>query len=165
MVYRALLAVSCVLCVATPAWTQGTVLLVRHSERADTVTGAAPSMNADPSLSDAGRQRAESLAVMLRDANVSTIFVTQYKRTKETAAPLAKALGITPVVIDANRTSDLVARLQAVKGTALVVGHSNTVPEVIKSLGVPTPVTIADSEYDDLFVVTPSGQMVRLNYR
>ena len=38
--------------------------------------------------------------------------------------------------------------------SALVAGHSNTVPELLTALGVKETVTIADDEYDNLFVVT-----------
>ncbi len=50
------------------------------------------------------------------------------------------------------------ARVQAAgpHDRLLIVGHSNTVPEVLRALGIATPVTIADSEYDNLFVVVPT---------
>ena len=55
----------------------------------------------------------------------------------------------------------------AVTGNVLVVGHSNSVPDVIKGLGATAPVTIGDDEFDNLFIVssgTPSS-VLRLHYR
>lgn len=165
MILRLILCAGWTLFFTTTLFGQDAVFLVRHAERADTVAGAAPTMGADPSLSEAGRARAASLAVMLKDAHVTTIYVTEYKRTQETAAPLAKALGITPIILTAKDTPGLVAKLKATNGNAVVVGHSNSVPDVIKGLGIATAPVIADAEYDNLFIVTPPGRLIRLRFR
>lgn len=140
---------------------------VRHAERADSVPGKSPSMGSDPDLSDAGRARAASLAAMLKDAGITAIYVTEYKRTQQTAAPLATSLGVTPTVIKADDTAALVSALNANSGNALVVGHSNTIAAAIKALGVPTGVTIGDDEFDNLFIVSAGSPatLVRLHYR
>jgi broad specificity phosphatase PhoE len=166
---RALVALVFTLVSCATASAQGTIFLVRHAERADTETlkGAPPPTGADPSLSAAGQTRAAALASMLKDATITTIFVTEFKRTQETAAPLAKALGIKPTTIAADDTAGLIARLKKIAGNVLVVGHSNTVPEIVKALGVTTPVSIGDQDFDNLFLVT-AGQpqrFVRLHYR
>ncbi|MBS1792060.1 MAG: histidine phosphatase family protein [Acidobacteria bacterium] len=136
-----------------------TVYLVRHAEKA-----AAPA--ADPPLTEAGTKRAEELARTLSKAGIKTICTSQFLRTKQTAEPLAKLLGITntviPVKMDTMNSralspqylkdiSDLVA---SSAGDVLIVGHSNTVPELIKVLGGDIVPTIDDATYDDLFVVT-----------
>jgi phosphohistidine phosphatase SixA len=161
---RGLLAALLVL-VAAPAWAQTTVFIVRHAERADHVAGAAA--ETDPALSDAGRARAESLAAMLKDAGVRSIFVTQYKRTQQTAAPLARALGITPVEVGSRELEPLAGRIRAAAGSVLVVGHSNSVPNLLNTLGFDAVIEIADDEYDNLFVVTLGEKptVVRLRYR
>lgn len=156
--------------IAAQAPGRPTIFLVRHAERADAGAAPPPTTPADPDLSDVGRKRAESLASALKDAGVKTIFVTEFKRTQQTAAPLAQQAGITPSTIKADRTADLVAQLKAALGAGniLVVGHSNTVPEVIKSLGIATPVTIGDNDFDNLFIVTQNGatkRFVHLHYR
>jgi phosphohistidine phosphatase SixA len=150
-----------------PATTQSTVFLVRHAERADTSPGTSPTMAADPDLSEAGRARAESLASALKDAHITAIYATQFKRTQQTAAPLAKALGLTVKIVTSKDTADLVKQLKAAKGNVLVVGHSNSVPDVIKGLGVTTPVAIGDDEFDNMFLVTtgPQPSLLRLHYR
>ena len=167
MLQRTSIALLCALCLSTNAFAQGTIFLVRHAERADTSPGAQAMMGADPSLSDAGRVRAASLAAILKDAGISAIFVTEFKRTQETAAPLAKALGITPTAIASKDAAGLIARLKQIDGTALVVGHSNTVPDVVKALGVTEPVSIADAEFDNLFILTlqEPPRLIRLHYR
>lgn len=160
---------SCLLLVgllaATPALAQNTVLLVRHAERAD--DGMAAPASADPDLSDAGLARAKSLAAMLKDAAITEIFVTEFKRTRQTAEPLAKLLALTPTVVSSKDTTGLFARVKAAKGNVLVVGHSNSIPVVMKSLGVTETVTIGETDYDNLFVVSRGANtsMVRLRYR
>ena len=160
-------AVLLILTLAIDATAQQTVFVVRHAERADAAIGGSPMMAADPDLSDAGKARAASLAVMLKDADVKAIFTTEFKRTQQTAEPLAKALGITIVTVAAGDPAKLLQALKAAGGNALVVGHSNTVPVLLNGLGVSTPVTIGDSDYDNLFVVTtgPSPAMIRLHFR
>ena len=167
MLQRSLLGLICMLLAPANVFAQSTFFVVRHAERADTSSGAPATMAADPDLSEAGRARATSLAAMLKDAGVRAIFVTEYKRTQQTAAPLAEALGLTAIVVPAKDTAGLAARLKKVDGNALVVGHSNTVPEVITELGVTTPVSVADTEFDSLFIVTLSASphVVRLRYR
>jgi phosphohistidine phosphatase SixA len=162
---RLLLAVLLVLG-ATPAWAQATVLVVRHAERADQAESGTMS-STDPDLSPAGRARAEALATMLKDAGVRSIFVTQYKRTQQTAAPLARALAVTPVEVGSRELDQLAQKVRAATGTVLVVGHSNSVPDLLKALGIADRIEIADDEYDNLFVVTPGekASMVRLRYR
>ena len=140
-----------------------TIFLVRHAERGVT-TG--PSTT-DTHLSAAGRARAQRLREELKDAKITAIYTTEYKRTQETAAPLAHSLGIQPEIISAGETSRLVAKLKASRGNVLVVGHSNTLPQIIAMLGISSPVTIAESEFDNLFevVLDPAPHLIRRHYR
>jgi broad specificity phosphatase PhoE len=144
-----------------------TIFIVRHAERADAANGSPASMASDPDLSDAGRVRAESLGSALKDAAITAIFVTEYKRTQETAAPLAKVTGVSVTIVPAKETGALIAKLRSSTGNTLVVGHSNTLPDIIKALGVSTPISIADSEYDNLFVVSAGSpaRLIHLHYR
>jgi broad specificity phosphatase PhoE len=153
-------------CVGNAA-AQSTIFLVRHAEHTDTAGGAAPTMAADPDLSPAGRIRAESLAAALKDAGITGIFVTEYQRTWQTAAPLAKALGITVTIVSSKDAPTLAQKVQAATGNVLVVGHSNTLPDLIAALGIQPPVKIDDAEYDNLFVVVKGAKpvLVRLHYR
>lgn len=143
------------------------VIVVRHAERADGGAGVGNAMTAasDPELSAAGKARAQALAVMLKDAGVTAIYTTEYIRTKDTAAPLAAALTITAEVVAARDQAALIAKIKAhTKGAVLVVGHSNTVPAIIKALGG-ADVTIGESEYDSLFFVAPGGVTTRIRFK
>lgn len=159
MVRSAVLA--CALLLAGAEASAQHIFLVRHAERADTAGGTPAVSGSDPDLSEAGRARAQSLAAVLQDAGIVAIFVTEYKRTQQTAAPLATLLGLAPTVIAAKDVPSLATRLRELEGSALVVGHSNSIPGVIAALGLPA-VTIADAEYDNLFVVTDSRKLIRL---
>jgi len=132
---------------ATSATT--TVILVRHAEKA-----AAPA--ADPPLTRAGETRARALLDAVRDAGVGAIITTQFERTRATAAPTASALGIAPEVVTASgrtHAQDVAAAIRKHAGqTVLVVGHSNTIPEIIGALGATVP-PMCDAEYDNLYVV------------
>ena len=88
------------------------IFLVRHAERA-AISGHVPS---DTGLSAAGRKRAEALARELKDAQITAIYTTEYKRTRETAAPLAQSLGIRPEVIPGDDLRALIAKLKASSG-------------------------------------------------
>jgi broad specificity phosphatase PhoE len=146
---------------------QQTVIFVRHAERADSTPGAPVTMAADPDLSDAGRARSESLAAMLKDAGIVAIVSTQYKRTQQTAAPLAKLLGIPVTTIKSGETEPIRKMVTSTTGNVLVVGHSNTIPDIIKALGAPPPPAIGDDEFDNLYLVTlgTAPSVVRLHYQ
>jgi broad specificity phosphatase PhoE len=139
-----------------------TVIVVRHGEKLDS--------SADPVLSPEGEVRAARLANMLAESRVRAIYTTQFKRTILLAAPTAKRLGITPVTMAARETAALIAKIRthAKDEVVLVVGHSNTVPEILKGLGYTTPVTVTEEDYDNLFIVAmqPGGAptVVRLKY-
>lgn len=147
-----------------PASSAVTVFLTRHAERA----GGGGAMASDDPLSPAGRERAELLARMLADAPIQAIFVTEYKRTQETAAPLARKLGVVPKAIRSSDTAALVTAIRALtSGAALVAGHSNTLPDIVTALGGPAIPKIAEDEYDNLYILTLSGKdvtVIRAHY-
>ncbi len=103
-------------------------------------------------------RRAVELARVLAGTSIAAIYVTPFLRTEQTAGPLATAHHLEPGVVDAG---DAYARdiasaiLRDHKGdTVVVVGHSNTTPDVISQLGVASPPVIPDAEYDNLYVVS-----------
>lgn len=161
------LAAAAVLTVSAAASAQTAVFIVRHAERADAVSGGSQMMTSDPELSEAGRARAQSLAAALKDAGITAIYTTEYKRTQQTAEPLATALGVKVTTVPARDLPALIEKLKAGTGNALVVGHSNTVGDVIAGLGVAEAVKLRDEDYDNLFIVVPGGtpMLVRLHFR
>ena len=165
--HRLVLSFLFVLSIAAQAFAQNTVFVVRHAERADAGASASPMMASDPDLSDAGRARAESLATTLKDAGITAIFTTEYKRTQQTAAPLAKALGLQVTTVSARDMPGLIEKVKASNGNVLVVGHSNTVGDVVSRLGVTDAVKLGDNDYDNLFVVVRGEKpvLVRLHFK
>ncbi len=148
------LAVAGLACLtAAPVFAQRAIVLVRHAEKA--VSAERPN---DPPLTSDGEERAQRLAKLLADFDVTAIFVTKYERTRATAAPLAVARGLTPKGKDELiAPKDLVKRLRKdhAKDVVLVVGHSNTLPEILRELGFAGPIAIGESDYDNVFIVIP----------
>ena len=123
------------------------VFLVRHAEKA--------SASPDPGLTEAGETRAQALAELLRDAGVDVVYSTDYRRTRDTAAPLAVKLGLGLTTYDPRNLGELAADIRSQGVRCLVVGHSNTTPELVGLLGgEPGPPIDEKSEYDRLYVVT-----------
>ena len=128
-----------------------TVVLVRHAEKA-----AEPA--ADPPLTAEGEARAQALVSAVADLPVHAIVSTDFARTRATAAPLAAKLGLVPEIVDARARDHARQVAEGILAhhrgeTVVVVGHSNTVPDIVAALGAPKPTAICDSEYDNLFVV------------
>jgi phosphohistidine phosphatase SixA len=138
---------------APSAHTQPVVVyLVRHAEKA--------SGGKDPELTEAGRARAAALAHMLGDAGIDAIHSTDFKRTRQTAAPLAERLGVTIRIYNWDAIEELAAAMKCAGGRHLVVGHSDTTPELVALLGgEPGSAIDEQSEYDRLYVLSigPDG--------
>ena len=167
---KRLLVTAVLIALASVASGQQTILLVRHAEKATEAN--------EPSvpLSEAGTARAARLAEMLRSAGVTAIYATDTVRARKTAEPTAKAGGLEVRAYAATDSAGkpapriLVDRLKKEEphGVVLVVGHSNTVPEILAALGYPEKVEIPATQFDDLFIVTPRAggppSVVRLKY-
>ena len=138
---------------------QPVVVIVRHAEKA-------ANGGKDPDLSSAGRARADALARILKDSDIMAIFTSEFKRTQETAAPTVTSVHVAPTVVAAKDTAGLVAKLHQLNGNALVVGHGDTIPSIIKALGINSPINIPDDDYSELLIVTlgDKPQLFRLHY-
>jgi len=123
------------------------VFLVRHAEKTTEKT--------DPGLTDSGKARAIALADRLDGEGITHIHSSDYIRTRDTAAPLAERLGMEVEIYDASDLPGIAEKLKATPGRHLVVGHSNTTPQLTELLGGDggTPIVEA-TEYDRLYVVT-----------
>ena len=127
-----------------------TVIIVRHAEKM-------VNAGSDPDLSPTGVARANALAAVAQHAGVEAVYVTQFKRTKETAAPLHVPMIVVPVNL--NAPDDYPRRLARAIGShkvVLVVSHSNVIPALIDELAHVKVPPLADAEYDRLYVVTGS---------
>ena len=145
-----------------------TVIFVRHAEKAEMPEG-------DPGLSPAGQRRVVELTRQLKDADVvagiDVIYSTPYRRTEETARPIADALGLPINSYDAADTEAIMEHiLREHKGKIiLVVGHSNTVPRLMYDMGASKKVPeIAEDEYDNIYIVSVpwfgKTKTIRLRY-
>jgi broad specificity phosphatase PhoE len=153
------LILSIPLLLVTGAKAAPVVFIVRHGEKASTGGN-------DPDLSVQGQKRADALAHILKDSKITSVFVTEFKRTQETAEPTARAAHVSPTVLPANDIGALVEKLRALNGNALVVGHGNTIPDLLKALGIATPVSIPEDDYTEIFAVSvgDAPQLLRLHY-
>jgi broad specificity phosphatase PhoE len=146
-----------------------TIVLIRHAEKQLGSISDAP-------LSPDGEIRAARLAMMFGDAStfgrIGNIYVTDTRRTQQTAAGVAQRLALTPKVIP-NKTAIAELAAQVLKenrgGRALVVGHSNTVPEIVAALAdIEDVPPMGDEEFDTFYVISvPSighASVLRLKY-
>lgn len=128
--------------------------IVRHAEKQQ---GTA--MNDDPPLSVEGEKQTMDLKNFLLGKNIKAIYTTNYIRTKATAEPLQKALGLELKFYDAQKPEQLTNELKNFSGgNVLVVGHSNTVDDVVNALMGETKMNdLADTEYGNVFIVKKKG--------
>lgn len=161
---RALLALCCAL--AGLAWAAGpsrarpdpgapsaalarTIVLVRHAEKD-------PAGGDDPALTPAGEARAVLLARTLGASGVTHLFASELLRTRATLAPLAESTSLAVAQLPARDLERWLAELRGLPAGALAVvaGHSNTVPAIVRGLAGRGPEALGDDEHDRLFVVT-----------
>jgi len=143
---------------AGAAHAQSAIILVRHAE----LQAAAMAGPRQVPLSQAGSARAERLAPLLKDAHIT--------RTQKTAEPLSHELKEKPTVVPKGDPRELVARLRKEHAgqNVLLVGHTDTLPGLLKALGHPADVKIDSDDYGNVFVVVPKGDaapvFMRLRY-
>lgn len=128
-----------------------TIVLVRHGEKAE---------GSDPELSAAGQARAQVLAKTVKGARLTRVLATPPKRTQQTAGPAAAGAGVKvePVSLEGGGAIHIArvaneARKAKPGETVLIVGHSNTVPEIARALGDSAPVALTDCDYDSLTII------------
>lgn len=134
--------------------------IVRHAEKAQATAGTVMASPNDPPLTDAGSVRALDLATRLSGEKIHYIFSTNTTRTQSTAKPTADQFS-TKVEIYGSVDSLLMARLKSFRKNVLVVGHSNTVDELVNGLiGKATLSDLPDYAYDNLFIVRRKGKKI-----
>jgi len=137
--------------------------IVRHAEKETPSTGTTMSTPNDPPLSAAGLVRAIELKETLKNKGIRYIFSTNTTRTISTAQPLNELEGNTQIEIYNTKDSldFFIHKLKSIqKGNSLIVGHSNTVDDIVNKLvgEVKVPKDLPDSEYDNLYIVTKKGK-------
>jgi broad specificity phosphatase PhoE len=125
-----------------------------------------PAGEPDPDLLPAGREAAIALADLMETDQFEgrrpvAIYVSDYKRTRQTANPTAARLALDVTVYDPRDTAALIARVRAEPGPVLIVGHSNTVPDIVAALGGTRPAPLVHEDFGDLWIVEPDGATSR----
>jgi broad specificity phosphatase PhoE len=122
------------------------IYLTRHAEKA--------SETGDPALTAEGLVRAQNIAAVLKKAKIAQIYSTNYVRTKQTAQPLSTALTLPVQTYDPRQQAAFAKQVLALKGNTLIVGHSNTIPDMVRQLGGDPGSDIPDSEFNRLYQLT-----------
>jgi broad specificity phosphatase PhoE len=134
--------------------------IVRHAEKEGQGMGAGSAAPNDPALSVAGKERAKALREILKNKKIGYIFSTNTIRTKTTAQPLADQLGLNIEIYGPIPDSSFINKLRALNKNVLIVGHSNTVDDIVNKLCKRKEVAgdLPDSSYSKLFIVTVKGK-------
>lgn len=151
------------LAAALPAQAQ-TIVLVRHAERV-------AEGGSDPQLSPEGQARAQALAAGLADEKLALVLTSPLARTRQTGEPAAKAAGlpVTPVSLEGGTAAHVArvaeaARKAPVDATVLVVGHSNTTPEIAKALGDAAAQPMSECEFDRMTVIRLTAEGAKVSH-
>lgn len=129
-----------------------TAILIRHGEKDESQPGSA-----DPHLSVEGRARAQTLVHVVGNAGIKAIYTSRFIRTKEMAQPLASKLNLEPVQLDepARIKKDILTKRAG--QSVLVIGHTDTIPQLVALLGGDLTIRIKDGEFDNLYLLSIAG--------
>ena len=153
-----------VACQGIPKTETGAIYLVRHAEKVTDGGAMIIEDPRDPPLTVGGEARAAALADTLETSGITQIWSSDYIRTRDTAAPLAARLGLEVNLYDPSDLESFAELLLANQSeTVLVVGHSNTTPQLVEALGGDGGSPIVEkSEYDRLYVFYPETKKTEL---
>ena len=129
------------------------IYLSRHAEKAG---------GEDPGLLPAGEDRARRLAAKLPTDRIRAVYATGLRRTQATAAPTAQRAGVPVRDYSFSAAAGTLTEgwLREHRGqTILVVGHSNTVPDLLNALvGERRYSNIAEDNYGLLYKVSVNAR-------
>lgn len=159
-----LLLTAFMLCAISVSYSQ-TYYVVRHAEKAS-AKPPETMMNDDPPLSEEGKQRAEALKEVLQNEEIAYVFSTKTIRTRSTAEPVKQYFNLETEIYNGVDEA-FISRLLSLNKNTLIVGHSNTVDEIVNKLCGSTriPGNLPDNAYDNLFVITKKGTTVTFENR
>lgn len=130
---------------------QYTLYLVRHAEK--------QKIKGNPSLTECGQQRAQQLATILENVSIKKVYSTQYQRTLSTAQPIAKQKNLTIEHYLPNALSQLARHLSTQKENAVIVGHSNTTPQLAQLISNKEVKGLSEQEYQALYQIQIIGEV------
>lgn len=133
-----------------------TYYLVRHAEK-----DRSNSEDKNPNLTTEGLQRAERWNTVLSNITFDAVYTTNYNRTQQTAAPIAKKNNLRPIIYEAREMKNDSFINDTNGKTVFIVGHSNTIPQIVNTLiGTKKYSDINDNENGSLFIITVIGNQV-----
>lgn len=147
-----LAAVAASLFHATPASAAEVIYVIRHLQKA--------AVGDDPALTPEGAAGAGSLANILAERGIRAVFATPTRRAIQTATPLAVRLGLPVKRYDPANTTALIEEARGIPGNILVVGHSNTVPDLVELFGGDRPSALTEQDYGTIYIVYPASKEV-----
>ena len=117
-------------------------------------------MSKDPPLTEAGEERAKALKDILKIKKIGYVFSTNTTRTRSTAEPVKTFFNLVTATYSPIPDSVFIVRLKSLNKNTLIVGHSNTVDDIVNKLcgAIKIPADLHDTEYDNLFVVKKKGK-------
>ena len=140
---------------SVPAAAADTIYVMRHLQKA---------AGDDPPLTAEGTNNANLVADQLGKAGIEAVFATATRRATQTGEPLAKRVGTTVTPYDPRNVPALVESVKAVPGNVLVVGHSNTVPDLVAAFGGQKPAPLTEADYGTIYVVKTGTSAVATIY-
>jgi broad specificity phosphatase PhoE len=146
------IALFAALMTAQPALAADTIYVMRHLQKEE---------GADPPLTKEGAAGAERLAALLAKDGITAVFASPALRAQQTAAPLARRLGLRVITYDPRDPQALAAKVASIKGAVLVVGHSNTVPDLVAHFGGERPAPLTEQDFGTVFVVKAGSRRIR----
>jgi broad specificity phosphatase PhoE len=144
-----LLVALCFFVLPTQAQDNFSIYLVRHAEK--------QAVQDDPKLTQCGKFRAQQIATMLEHAQIKHIYSTAYQRTMATAAPFAKQQRLAIKQYSPAKLTQFAQQLLKQKENALVVGHSNTTPQLAAILSELDVADITEKQYRNLYQIQVSN--------
>ncbi|HPG11305.1 MAG TPA: histidine phosphatase family protein [Chitinophagaceae bacterium] len=140
-----------------------TYYIVRHAEKA----AQGPNMTSDVPLTEEGKARAEDLKNILKKKKIAYIYSTNTIRTKSTAQPTADYFKLPIEMYNPRPDQSFIDLLKAKTKNTLIVGHSNTVDDIVNMLCGKKKIAsdLADAEYDNLFMVKRRGDRYVFTYQ
>lgn len=132
------------------------VFVTRHAEKG--------TEGKDPDLTAQGQARARMIAAVLKKTGIKNIFSTKTQRTQQTAQPLAALAGVEVQLYEPGKQAAMIEKVKTLAGPTLIVGHSNTVPDLVKLLSGKDVPAMPETEYDRLYqlIIEKDGTVTTL---